>query len=468
VGALGLSELFYLSLLRLDGSNGLAPVLRFWATMGLLFVLYFAAARWAGGLEGRIALRLTLAGAILFRLTLLPAGLPHDLPWSEIPSALTADLQGKSVVYERFLLFDSDLWRYLWEGRVAAHRFDPFLVAPDSPALDPLAEEGVWQRIRDSVNHPDKPSIYPPLAQMVFRITHAIAPGSVFAWKALVALADLGAAAFLAFALRRSGRRASEAMLYSWNPLVLKVYAGSGHVDAFAVLGVAMLCWAVAARSTASAVVGLGGAILAKLFPIVLVPLAFRRLGWRGAAGLAVLVLAALLPWLASLGAMFLSLTSFGRTWRFNEGIFRALEWTFGATGATLAVAFGVMALAGWVLRSDDCTPDAFFRNGAVLLGAVLLASPAVMPWYVPVVLPLAVLARHRVWIWFSLLVCLAFHVMISQVEWLWLVWLEYLLLLAALLWKGVRQWPGREDKNHGKNTHADVPGVDCGALLSG
>ncbi|HUG54863.1 MAG TPA: hypothetical protein VMR21_14735, partial [Vicinamibacteria bacterium] len=235
------SEGLYLMLARLDAANGWPSVRSFLFLFASLFA-GLAVAHAAAGRAGARALPIVAAGAVLFRLTLLPAGLP---PGTEVPAALADDVRGERVVYERFLLFDSDVWRSLWEGHVGAHGEDPFSDAPASAVLDPLgdAERGpstdglrIWSDLRDHVNHPDVPTIYPPLAQLTFRLAHALAPGSVLVFKALVTLADLAAGLLIALALRASGRPAGEAVLYLWNPLVVKVFAGSGHVDAVLVL----------------------------------------------------------------------------------------------------------------------------------------------------------------------------------------------------------------------------------------
>ena len=57
--------------------------------------------------------------------------------------------------------------------------------------------------------------------------------------------------------------------------------------------------------------------------------------------------------------------------------------------------------------------------------------SSAVMPWYLTLVLPLAVLCGQRIWIWFSAIVCLAFFVMVDQHLPVWTVCLEYGLFTA-------------------------------------
>jgi hypothetical protein len=69
-------------------------------------------------------------------------------------------------------------------------------------------------------------------------------------------------------------------------------------------------------------------------------------------------------------------------------------------------------------------------------LGAFIVLSPAVMPWYLTLVLPLAILCGQRIWIWFSAIVCLAFSVMVDQHLPVWTVCLEYGLFTALLLYE--------------------------------
>jgi len=82
-------------------------------------------------------------------------------------TAFRADLSGRSVAYERFLIFDDDIWRYLWDGHVWAGGVNPYRFAPQDPAVDGLSDgSGVWNDIRHSVNHASTPTIYPPLADV--------------------------------------------------------------------------------------------------------------------------------------------------------------------------------------------------------------------------------------------------------------------------------------------------------------
>ena len=102
---------------------------------------------------------LAISGAIVFRLTMLAAGLPPDLTIREKVAAMHADWRGESVTYERFQLFDDDVWRYLWDAHVAASGIDVYSFAPADSALDTLAPPDTnarpdWETVRENINYP--------------------------------------------------------------------------------------------------------------------------------------------------------------------------------------------------------------------------------------------------------------------------------------------------------------------------
>ena len=164
------SEALYVLLLRLDAINGVRPVAIFLAILGAGFVLCWAAYLvLRNGRTGHSPWALTVGGAILFRVTLLPAGLPPGLSLSEKFAAMAADWRVDAAPYERFQLFDADIWRYLWDGHVAATGRNPYASAPADPSLNEVANSD-WESIRDNISYPALRTIYPPLAQIVFRL----------------------------------------------------------------------------------------------------------------------------------------------------------------------------------------------------------------------------------------------------------------------------------------------------------
>src|SRR5579859_4980176 len=74
-----------------------------------------------------------------------------------------------------------DLHRYFWDGHVQRAGINPYLYTPNAPEVEALRDEN-WNH----VNNAHLPTIYPPLAQLLFRL----APNAIV-WKAIVAIADL-------------------------------------------------------------------------------------------------------------------------------------------------------------------------------------------------------------------------------------------------------------------------------------
>ena len=433
------SEAVYLLLLRLDAINGVRPVVIFLALLGAGFALCFAAylvLRKAPG--GRLAPALTVGGAILFRVTLLPAGLPPGLPLPEKLAALAADWRGDTVSYERFQLYDDDIWRYLWDGHIAAAGRNPYASPPAGPSLDDMADSARpdWETIRDNVSYPQLRTIYPPLAQIVFLIAHRLAPGSVLAMKIIVVGFDLLAYGFVILTLRARTDLPAKSILYGWNPLVIKVFAGSGHIDAVLVAALAGTCYFLARKRPAAASASLGLAIAAKLAPIVLLPFLARRVGaWR--AVLACLVcLACFVPYLGAGTHLFDGLLAFSGNWQFNSGAFRLFASLMTDPLARITCAILIAMAVFFLYRRDRAGPDTFPSVATLALGAVLIFSPVVTPWYVIWLLPLGVLAWNRAAIFFSVAVCVAFLVMARGVEWPWAVILEYGSLAAIIGWE--------------------------------
>ncbi len=424
---------------RFHGENGAAPVAIFlWAILALFVILGagFASARRLAAERPQLALVLILGTAALFRLLLLPAGLAASR------GAAADDLAGRAVGFERFLLYDQDVWRYLWDGHLVARGIDPYGRTPEEwerlteagdPRAEAILEEPPWLDAFDMIAFRGHRSVYPPLAQAAFGLSALVAPGSVLVWKLLLLVVDLGTCGLLAALLARLGRGRWEVILYAWNPLVLKEVAGSGHVDALAALGLAGAALALVAADRSShpkerrrgeslTLAALAFAGLAKLTPLVAAP-AFlaripRRRGWILPAALAV----GSLPFAAGLPDLLHGLSAMAAEWRFQAGgwdLFAALgEWIVPGAGRGVATAFALLAtlaLGVWILR--DRSALGALRAAYAMLLAFLLLGPAVMPWYAVGLLPLAVAVRGRAGLAFSALGFLSYLVYVDGTE---------------------------------------------------
>ena len=164
-----------------------------------------------------------------------------------------------------------DVYRYLWDGRVQQAGINPYQYAPDHPALAFLRtpEDA-------AINHPALETIYPPLAQWIFRAAVAVAP-TVLAQKAVFVLFDLATIGAIAALLRQRGRHPAWCLIYAWNPLVLIEFAHSGHLDSLAIFWLVLALWGLAGQRPAWGMASLGLSALAKYFALVLLPYAIFK-----------------------------------------------------------------------------------------------------------------------------------------------------------------------------------------------
>jgi alpha-1,6-mannosyltransferase len=129
-----------------------------------------------------------------------------------------------------------DVWRYLWEGHIQTIGFSPYHFAPNAPELE-LYRTDWWSQIV----FPNVSAIYPPIAQLGFRLLATIAP-NLYLFKLAFVLADLLACWLLS---RRFGHVRS--LLYAWNPMIIYAFAGGAHYDSWFVLPL-VAAWLVSDR----------------------------------------------------------------------------------------------------------------------------------------------------------------------------------------------------------------------------
>lgn len=171
----------------------------------------------------------------------------------------------------------SDVYRYVWDGRVQNAGINPYRYVPADAALAPLRDAAVYPHVnRKSYAR----TIYPPAAQMVFAAVARLSD-SVLAMKlAMLAFEAIGMAC-AAVILRRAGLPQTRLLIYAWNPLAAWAFAGNGHVDAIAVGFVGLALFGRAAGRMGWTGAALGGAALTKFIPVVIGPALWRRRDWR-------------------------------------------------------------------------------------------------------------------------------------------------------------------------------------------
>jgi alpha-1,6-mannosyltransferase len=269
--------------------------------------------------------------------------------------------------------YDSDMVRYVWDGRVQRFGYNPYDVVPSDPSL---AHTHTADTVRMPSRHDRTP--YPPAAQLFFRLMVTVSE-SARVMKSILTILDMLTILIVWRWLRAIGRPEWLVLGYAWNPLVILEVAHSGHIDALGAFWIAAAACLMARERRSLAVVAYTLAVATKLLPIVLGPLFIGRVRIRDIAiGVAALTLL-YLPFMSGGTIPIGAITNVVAHIRFNSPVFRPLAWLITPSGAAaFALAGGLAAAvwARWKLGIDD--PAAWAWPMAVAVAC----APVVYPWY--------------------------------------------------------------------------------------
>jgi alpha-1,6-mannosyltransferase len=300
------------------------------------------------------------------------------------------------------LLFDpllsSDIYRYVWDGRVQAAGINPYRYVPADEALAFLRDGAIFPHI----NRADfAVTIYPPVAQFFFLIVTRISESATMMRLALLGCETV-TVILITVLLRRMNRPVTRVIAYFWHPLPLWEIANSGHVDALMVALMLLGLWVALAGHALRGAVLITFSMLVK--PIAAPVLAGIWRPWDLKMPLVVIAVVALcyLPYL-SVGWGVLGFLTKG--YLVEEGIRDGNDlwllslWriVFGEHHGDV-VAYAVLAAAVLLFKGVSLARSAHGTIAAtladinmLLLLALLLLSPN-YPWYFLVITPFTAL----------------------------------------------------------------------------
>ncbi len=406
-------------------------------------------------------------------------------------------------------LLSDDMWRYAWEGRVILSGHNPYAHAPSSPELAELA--GRYHNLHQRVNNPNLSAIYPPLAQVVFAAV-AITGQGISALK----LAFCGMALLSMLCIHRwlqhRNLPTGRTLAFASHPLLAIEIGYSGHLDAMMLLATAAMVMAAASQtnnSRASAIsssFAMAAAVLTKLAPAALLPhLILHQRAWKHRVAMVLmvtgLVALAYVPFASAGSDLFSTLGTYNRNWEFNGPLNRGLVMALYAVDNEGTALMAPFDMIGRLISHDDLGdrllaskgyepihPAAFlarlvaaslfaivwawmlFRRRPfheqwlVVVGAGLLLSPVVHPWYLLTLLPAAFGggALSAAALWWSLTIPLTYAVLPrwwSEEVWKlpgWVMGLEYGGMIVVAVAAARLKPPGR--RGHGLTNHGMPP----------
>ncbi|MFQ6113097.1 MAG: hypothetical protein ACE5NG_03290 [bacterium] len=346
-----------------------------------------------------------------------------------------------------------DIYRYIWDGRVASAGLNPYQYAPNAEELKTLRDSEIYPKI----NHKEICTIYPPVNQLTFKGISKLY-SSVLAFKAVLLLFDFLTIYLLHLILRSLSISLNRLLIYVWNPLVIVEFAGSGHVDIEGIFFMMLALWLLTKKRAILATFSLTLSFLTKFLTVILLPLTilFKKRNMLMIVLIFIVFAAALyLPYADAGERLFTALFVYSSKWRFNDSIFAIIfsaiksilpeDWVinlmikpqgFAIEPATLAsrrtdlalhisrfvvgvILFGMIIY--YLKRFTKYLANEggvwVLKLGLILLGTIFLLSPTVHPWYLCWLVPFLVIVPNRAWILLTGLVGLSYWALIDYAE---------------------------------------------------
>ncbi len=309
----------------------------------------------------------------------------------------------------------SDVYRYLWEGKVQiVAGMNPYVVPPADDRLASLRDQAIYPHI----NRKEAPTIYPAGAQLLFALLHKAGVESPQAFKALSLVADALSLLLLLLILKRLHLPLDRVIIYAWNPLLIYEFFWSGHLESFMLPPLLGFIYFTLRGWVLAAGVALGLATAIKLVPLFL--LATVPPGKRIRTVIPfVFVLGLAYIFYAAAGTRILGFlpTYFSDPYEiFNLGIVQlgllrvVQSFSFPVSWVRNILLALLLAILMMISRRAPNSPaDIIGRSYATFSAYLLLIYPAFHPWYFCALVPLLCFVPSRAWICFSLLLPLSY-----------------------------------------------------------
>ncbi len=357
-----------------------------------------------------------------------------------------------------------DVNRYIWEGDLFNQDINPYLHAPDSPAVKSFVNS-IWH----DINHKDKTACYPPMMIIFFSVLAAISKSPLF-FKGVIVFFDIAVIPVLALLIRSRKIDFKFLMIYAFNPLVLVFISGEGHLDAIQIFFISLALYFITVKKNGWSFFALGCAVMSKYYALILFPFFVNSRNWKKSL-LIFIPFVTFIPFLHSGVSIFTSLMTFGTNMHYNDSLAELFRIFFGPYAVPLSVLFLFICLSIIFLLVHDTVKSAYLA-----IACLLLLIPTLHPWYIILITPFIVIFPSRAWLFLHFSVVFTFLVLHVECntgtfqEIRGLKVFEYLPFFAVLIFDFIRQRSTLSSRAFSpvKDISVIVPALNESETLSG
>lgn len=364
------------------------------------------------------------------------------------------------ILFRIMLLFSlpnlsDDVYRFIWDGRLAANGINPFSHLPiEIMQMPPVT--GITKELFVQLNSPHYYTVYPPVLQSVFWLAAKLFPINVFATivflKCLIFLVELITFFLILQLLKKLSLPKHLSLLYILNPLIITELTGNVHFEGVMIFFVLLSFLLLLKSNWQGSAIFLGLGVATKFIPVLFLPLIVNRLGWKKGliysilAGLTTVILFALLFDITTIQHLIASVDLFIRRFEFNASVYYVVRWI-----GSLLTGYNIIALAGPVLyllatgiilffsfRNKKNNGKPYFVTALFIITTWYLFSTTVHPWYICLPVALTVFSPYRyaiIWSFTATLSYAAYQFNPVQ-ENLWFIGAGYIFMIGYAWWE--------------------------------
>ncbi len=386
-------------------------------------------------------------------------------------------LAGLGIIFRLIFIvlipnLSQDFYRFIWDGRLLAQGVSPYLFTPEaylnSATIASQVVVAQAQQLYEGMGalNASHYSNYPPINQLFFAIAALFSSksilGSVIVFRLLLILADIGILYFGKKILERLNLPIKNIFWYFLSPFIIIELSGNLHFEGIMLFFFVWALYLLFKGKWAWAAVLIGASISVKLIPLLLLPLFLNyfastpifknKTDWFVLLKFySLVILSVLLSFLPFLSSEFIAhfsstIALWFQNFEFNASVYYLIRWVgFQVVGWNIIETVGkvlpvivLLFILGLSFFRKNKTPQQLITALLFGISFYFLLATTVHPWYVATPLLLSVFTKYKFSIVWSFVVALSYAAYGQNGfdENLWLVALEYSLLIAFALWE--------------------------------